>query len=121
MIHLAEENTSLRPGDPLDYMVGYGDNTVFLHERLYGVRNGEVETIWEVKEEEVHLIGSIGHRSWKPQITSCTTGIGSVERQRNQPVMLNCLLCRMYASTPLHSFGSRILRQNADQGSPEYC
>ena len=49
MIHLAEENTSLRPGDPLDYMVGYGDNTVFLHERLYGIRNGEVETIWEVK------------------------------------------------------------------------
>ena len=49
VIHLAEENTSLRPGDPLDYMVGYGDNTVFLHERLYGMRNGEVETIWEVK------------------------------------------------------------------------
>lgn len=49
VIHLTKENTSLRPGDPLDYMVGYGDNTVFLHERLYGVRNGEVETIWEVR------------------------------------------------------------------------
>ena len=37
-----------RPGDRLELEIGYGDQCVHLHERLYGVRNGRVETIWPV-------------------------------------------------------------------------
>jgi D-serine deaminase-like pyridoxal phosphate-dependent protein len=39
----------LKVGDKLDFIAGYGDNTVFLHEYLFGVRNGRVETAWEVQ------------------------------------------------------------------------
>lgn len=49
VIRLSADNTSLRPGDSLDYLVGYGDNTVFLHEHLHGVRAGEVEVRWAVQ------------------------------------------------------------------------
>ena len=35
-------------GDAFDVIVGYGDSTVFLHDRLYGIRNGIVEVIWPV-------------------------------------------------------------------------
>ena len=32
----------------LDFIVGYGDATVFLHDRLYGMRQGTVEAVWDV-------------------------------------------------------------------------
>ena len=39
----------LNVGDKLDFIAGYGDNTVFLHDNLFGVRNGKVEIVWEVQ------------------------------------------------------------------------
>ena len=33
-------------GDRIEFVVGYSDTTVFLHEYLYGIRNGVVETAW---------------------------------------------------------------------------
>ncbi|MEZ4862100.1 MAG: DSD1 family PLP-dependent enzyme [Caldilineaceae bacterium] len=49
IIHLSVPNQSLRPGDLFDWVVGYGDATVFLHDNLYGVRNGVVEAVWPVQ------------------------------------------------------------------------
>ena len=48
VITLSAPNESVRVGDLLDFVVGYGDATVFLHDALYGVRDGIVETIWPV-------------------------------------------------------------------------
>jgi D-serine deaminase-like pyridoxal phosphate-dependent protein len=38
----------LRVGDTIEFVVGYGDTTVHLHDVLYGVRNGKVEAVWPV-------------------------------------------------------------------------
>ncbi len=35
-------------GDHFNFIVGYGDATVFLHEALYGVRDGRVEAVWPI-------------------------------------------------------------------------
>ncbi len=35
-------------GDGLDFLLGYGDVTVFMHDVLYGVRDGVVETEWPI-------------------------------------------------------------------------
>lgn len=48
VITLSTPNDALKVGDLLDIGVGYGDATVFLHDRLYGVRNGLVETAWAI-------------------------------------------------------------------------
>jgi D-serine deaminase-like pyridoxal phosphate-dependent protein len=40
---------SIKPGDTADFIVGYGDMTVFLHDNLYGLRNNLVEKIWEIE------------------------------------------------------------------------
>ena len=47
-IDLAEPNTTLRVGDKLEFVVGYSDTTVCLHDDLYGVRDGRVEVIWPI-------------------------------------------------------------------------
>ena len=39
----------LKVGDKIDLVVGYGDNTVFLHDHLFGVRNGKIETAWAIQ------------------------------------------------------------------------
>jgi D-serine deaminase-like pyridoxal phosphate-dependent protein len=41
-------DASIRVGDGLDLIVGYGDATVFLYDRLVGVRRGRVEVVWDV-------------------------------------------------------------------------
>ncbi|MCC6456391.1 MAG: alanine racemase [Caldilineaceae bacterium] len=41
-------NDWLKVGTTFDLMPGYGDATVFLHDTLYGVREGVVETVWDV-------------------------------------------------------------------------
>lgn len=48
IITLDQPNDSLKVGDTLDFMVGYGDGTVFLHDVIYGIRKGVVETAWPV-------------------------------------------------------------------------
>lgn len=35
-------------GEKLSFAAGYGDFTVFLHDRLVGVRGGSVEVVWEI-------------------------------------------------------------------------
>ena len=45
---LSQENRSLRPGDQIQFVPGYSDATVFLHDHLYGVRDGRVEAVWPV-------------------------------------------------------------------------
>ncbi len=33
-------------GDKFEFIAGYSDTTIFLHNELYGIRNGLVETVW---------------------------------------------------------------------------
>ena len=47
-VDLTAPNTTITVGDAFDFMVAYGDFTVFLHDQLYGVRAGVVETIWPI-------------------------------------------------------------------------
>jgi D-serine deaminase-like pyridoxal phosphate-dependent protein len=47
-LRLAAPNTALQIGDRLEFVVGYSDETVFLHDVLYGVRNGVVQAAWEI-------------------------------------------------------------------------
>jgi hypothetical protein len=35
-------------GDVFDFVVGYGDETVCLHDKLYGLRDGVVEVVWPI-------------------------------------------------------------------------
>jgi len=46
---LAAPNTTLKVGDAVDFLVGYGDETVCLHDAVYGIRDGVVETVWRVE------------------------------------------------------------------------
>jgi len=48
IIVLSAPNDQPKVGDGLDFMLGYGDVTVFMHDVLYGVRNGVVETEWPI-------------------------------------------------------------------------
>jgi D-serine deaminase-like pyridoxal phosphate-dependent protein len=45
---LAAASASPRIGEKQEWLVAYGDLTVFLHETLYGVRNGIVEAAWPI-------------------------------------------------------------------------
>jgi hypothetical protein len=38
----------VRVGDAYDALVGYGDETVCLHDTLYGIRDGVVEVAWPI-------------------------------------------------------------------------
>jgi len=41
-------DTTTRVGDRIDFIVGYCDATIFLHERLYGIRNDTIEVEWVI-------------------------------------------------------------------------
>lgn len=47
-IELSEPDTTLRVGDKLEFVVGYSDTTVCLHDEIYGIRDGRVEAIWPI-------------------------------------------------------------------------
>jgi D-serine deaminase-like pyridoxal phosphate-dependent protein len=47
-MELSEPNTDVKVGDKVYWRVGYTDATVILHETMYGVRNGIVETEWPI-------------------------------------------------------------------------
>ncbi len=49
ILALDPEVSSLHIGDRLNFIVGYGDLTVFLHDRLFGLRNNKVEAIWDIQ------------------------------------------------------------------------
>ena len=46
---LAAPDTSVQVGDGFDFGVGYTDTTLFLHDTLYGVRDGVVEAVWRIE------------------------------------------------------------------------
>jgi D-serine deaminase-like pyridoxal phosphate-dependent protein len=48
-MHLRRSDASIRVGDRLDFVVGYGDSTVFLHDRLFGIRDETVEVVWAIR------------------------------------------------------------------------
>lgn len=47
-LKLDDPDLSLKTGDPVNLIVGYGDFTIFLHDQLVGVRHGRVETVWDI-------------------------------------------------------------------------
>lgn len=49
IVTLDAPNDTIQIGDRFDFMVGYTDTTLFLHDRLYGVRAGVVETVWDIQ------------------------------------------------------------------------
>jgi D-serine deaminase-like pyridoxal phosphate-dependent protein len=49
VVTLEAPNAAVRVGDALDFIVGYGDATVFLHRTLYGARAGIVEAVWTIQ------------------------------------------------------------------------
>jgi D-serine deaminase-like pyridoxal phosphate-dependent protein len=49
VVTLEAPNRAVRAGDALDFIVGYGDATIFLHDRLYGVCGGTVEAVWMIQ------------------------------------------------------------------------
>ncbi len=42
-------NTDIQVGDTIDFMVGYTDVTLFLHDHLYGIREDVVEVVWPIQ------------------------------------------------------------------------
>jgi D-serine deaminase-like pyridoxal phosphate-dependent protein len=48
-VELQEPDTRIRPGDAYDFVVSYGDSTVFLHDEILGIRRGRVEAVWEIE------------------------------------------------------------------------
>lgn len=48
IITLPSDSVAPRVGETFDLMPGYGDATVYLHDALYGVRNGVVEAVWAI-------------------------------------------------------------------------
>lgn len=47
-IQLAAPSETPRVGDQIEFIVGYSDTTVVLHNELYGIRDGRVETVWSL-------------------------------------------------------------------------
>jgi D-serine deaminase-like pyridoxal phosphate-dependent protein len=45
---VSDENVSLNPGDKLEILPTHCCTTVNLHDRYYGIRNGIVESVWEI-------------------------------------------------------------------------
>jgi D-serine deaminase-like pyridoxal phosphate-dependent protein len=48
VLQVSNPNLDLKVGDRVNFVVGYGDWTLFLHDRLYGVREDRVEVIWDI-------------------------------------------------------------------------
>lgn len=46
VVRLSIPDRRTKVGDLLDFIPAYGDSTVFLHDRLYAVRDGRVEHVW---------------------------------------------------------------------------
>ena len=49
ILTLEAPDSTLQVGDALDFILGYGDATLFLHDHLYGIRNDRVEVVWAVQ------------------------------------------------------------------------
>jgi D-serine deaminase-like pyridoxal phosphate-dependent protein len=49
ILTLEAPDSALQVGDALDFILGYGDATLFLHDQLYGIRDGRVEVVWAIQ------------------------------------------------------------------------
>jgi len=47
-IELNEPNHDLKVGDKVEWVVGYSDTTVFLHDDMFATRCGNVEQVWPI-------------------------------------------------------------------------
>src|SRR5207253_1316895 len=47
-IELQQPSAALRVGDRLEFIVGYSDTTVHLHEEIVAMRAGRIEAVWRV-------------------------------------------------------------------------
>jgi D-serine deaminase-like pyridoxal phosphate-dependent protein len=47
-IELESASDTPRVGDRLEWIVGYSDTTVHLHEEIYATRNGRIEAVWPI-------------------------------------------------------------------------
>jgi D-serine deaminase-like pyridoxal phosphate-dependent protein len=47
-VELSTPRTAPKVGDRVEFVAGYSDATVFLHDHLYGVRGGRIELIWPI-------------------------------------------------------------------------
>jgi D-serine deaminase-like pyridoxal phosphate-dependent protein len=45
---LKQPSETPRIGDRLEFIVGYSDTTTFLHDEMYGIRDGNVEVVWPI-------------------------------------------------------------------------
>ena len=45
---LAHPSATPAVGERVEFVAGYCDSTLFLHDELYGVRDGRVEVVWPV-------------------------------------------------------------------------
>ena len=45
-IELKAASTTPGVGEQSEFIAGYSDTTVVLHEEIYGIRKGRVETVW---------------------------------------------------------------------------
>jgi len=48
ILELSAPNDSITVGDTVEFVVGYSDTTVHLHEEMYAIRNGRVEAVWPI-------------------------------------------------------------------------
>ena len=48
-LFLAEPDDRVQIGDKLEFVVGYSDSTVLLHDVLYATRNGVVQAAWDIQ------------------------------------------------------------------------
>ena len=48
IVTLSEPAASPRVGDLIEFVVGYSDTTVFLHDAMYATRGGVVEAVWDL-------------------------------------------------------------------------
>ncbi len=47
-IEVATPRAAPGVGDQVEFVAGYSDSTVFLHDYLYGVRHGRLESVWPI-------------------------------------------------------------------------
>ncbi|UCE52665.1 MAG: DSD1 family PLP-dependent enzyme [Desulfobacterales bacterium] len=47
-IELSTKSSVPRVGDKVEFVPGWSDTTIFLHDHLYGVRSGRLEVIWPI-------------------------------------------------------------------------
>ena len=48
IITLDQPSDAPRLGDTIEFVVGYSDTTVMLHDEIFGVRDGKVEVVWPI-------------------------------------------------------------------------